>query len=239
MNTRPNPLSLILFFAIPFANAAEPAVELIFQDDFERSESQEEKDEPGNGWGTNSEKRAKGKKQVDLRDGAMHIYIHKEADHAVSVTHPAEFKDGIVRLRFMLENKDDSLGLNFADLKYKKVWAGHLFIARVGTKFVQLSDLKTGVMDLGTRTLKLEGKLTPEMQKGLKAKQKWKKQELETGKWYGLEVKVVGDTLSVAIEGTEVASLSSEGIAHPTKRTLRLSVPQKAVIDDLKIWRLE
>jgi len=33
---------------------------VVFEDDFERSESQEKTDEPGNGWSTNSKKRAKG-----------------------------------------------------------------------------------------------------------------------------------------------------------------------------------
>ncbi len=78
---------------------------LVFEDDFQRNESQEKTDEPGNGWGTNSKSRAKGHKQVDLRDGAMYIFTHAEADHAASVTHPAEFKNGTVRIKFMLENE--------------------------------------------------------------------------------------------------------------------------------------
>lgn len=52
--------------------AAPPADygELVFEDHFERSESQELNDEPGNGWTTSSDKTAPGHKQVDLRDGA-------------------------------------------------------------------------------------------------------------------------------------------------------------------------
>src|SRR5690242_1983212 len=84
---------------------------LIFQDDFNRKETQTDTDGPGNGWGTNSKSRAKGDKQVDLKDGAMRIHISPRADHAVSVTHAAEFKDGTVTLRFMLEDAKDSLGL--------------------------------------------------------------------------------------------------------------------------------
>ena len=60
---------------------------LIFEDKFERSESQEEKDEPGNDWTTSSETTAKGNKEVDLRDGHMYIYTHAEANHATSVRH--------------------------------------------------------------------------------------------------------------------------------------------------------
>lgn len=64
---------------------------LIFEDDFDRVESQEEKDEPGNGWTTNSAKRSAGNKPVDLADGTVHISIHKAANHDVSVVHDAEF----------------------------------------------------------------------------------------------------------------------------------------------------
>ncbi len=92
---------------------------LIFADDFNRAESQELVDEPGKGWKTNSRSRAKGNKQVDLKDGALHIFIHQEADHGVSVVHDAGFRDGAVQLRFKLESEGDSLGLNFADLKCK------------------------------------------------------------------------------------------------------------------------
>ena len=54
---------------------------------------------------------------------------------------------------------------------------------------------------------------------------------------HDLLVTVKGATLTVAIDGKEVGRLSSEGIAHPTKRTLRLAVPRNAVVDDVKIWR--
>tara|TARA_B110000305_G_C19322360_1_gene579623 strand:- start:441 stop:1160 length:720 start_codon:yes stop_codon:yes gene_type:complete len=217
--------------------SAEEQGELIFTDDFERSESQEAKDQPGNGWGTNSRTRAKGNKQVDLRDGAMYIYIHKTADHGVSVTHTAEFKDGAVGMRFMLKNQGDSLGLNFADLQYKQVHAGHLFVAKISTKSIQLQDLKTGNMDLKIREAR-KAKATSESQnKLLKTKALNVPHSLEVGKWYDLLVTVEGDLLSLSIDGEELARFQSEGIAHPTKRLLRLAVPKNAVVDDVNIWR--
>ncbi|GEP43138.1 hypothetical protein BGE01nite_24290 [Brevifollis gellanilyticus] len=218
--------------------AADDLGELIFQDHFDRNESQETTDEPGSGWGTNSKTRAKGNKQVDLKDGTMRIFIHKEANHAVSVTHPAEFTDGAVGLRFMLEDGQDSLGLDFADLDFKEVHAGHLFVARISTKAVQLSDLKTGGMRLDiSEARKAKQKLTAEQQAAMKDKSKSFPHELEVGKWHDLIVKVSGDTLSATIDGQLVGSFSSPGIAHPTKRTLRLSVPRNVVVDDVKIWR--
>lgn len=220
-----------------FLIAEEPG-ELIFEDDFERVESQEEKDEPGNGWGTNSRSRAKGNKQVDLREGAMYIFIHEEADHGVSVTQPMEFADGTVAMRFMLEHEKDVLGLNFADLKCKEVHAGHLFAAKVGTKEVTLQDLKTGNMDLEIRSARQAKTLTEEQKEMLETKGKKFRNALETGKWYDLIVRVRGDVLSLEIDGDEIGNFQSEGIAHPTKRLLRLAVNRDAVVDDVRIWRV-
>lgn len=235
MKLRP---ALFCLFALTPAFAGDDLGELIFQDDFERSESQELKDEPGNGWGTNSKGRAKGNKQVDLKDGAMRIFIHAEADHAVSVTQPAEFTDGAVSLRFMLEEAQDSLGLNFADLQFKEVHAGHLFAARISTKNVVFQDLKTGGMRLDIREARqAKTPLTEEQQQAIKGKEKTIPHAVEVGQWHDLLVKVEGDTLSVSIDGKLVGSHSSPGIAHPTKRLLRLAVPRNAVVDDVKIYR--
>ena len=131
-----------LGFLSSFTLAATDLGELVFQDNFERSESQEKKDEPGKGWATNSDKRAQGDKQVDLKDGTMCIFISPRADHAVSVTHPFEFRNGSVGMRFLLEDKKDSLGLNFADLNFKGVHAGHLFVVRIYSNRVEITDLK-------------------------------------------------------------------------------------------------
>ncbi len=236
----PRPLHLLIavfFCFIQPAYAADPG-ELIFEDNFERSESQETKDEPGNGWGTNSKSRAKGNKQVDLRNGAMYIYLHEQADHAVSVTQPAVFTDGAVGLRFMLEDEKDSLGLNFADLEFKDVHAGHLFAAKIDPKRVQCQDLKTGNMRLDIRQAR-EAKqaLSEEQQAALKGKEKLFPHPLEVGKWHDLLVQITGDEITVTINGMEIGRFQSPGIAHPTKRLLRLSVPRNAVVDDLKIWR--
>jgi hypothetical protein len=209
---------------------------LIFEDDFERAESQQEKDEVGNGWGTNSKSRAKGNKQVDLRNGAMYIYIHEVADHAVSVTQPAEFQNGSVKLRFMLEGEQDSLGLDFADSQCKEVHAGHLCAAKISTKEVSLIDHKTGGMSMVIYELKKAGKLTSDMKQQIQSKTQRIPNKIAVGKWHDLLVTINGEALSVAIDGEVVGAFKSEGIGHPTKRMLRLGVPKNAVVDDVKIY---
>ena len=231
---------LFAAFALTFTTAVFAADRgtLIFEDDFNRNESQETTDEIGKGWGSNSKSRAGGNKQVDLKDGALRIKMHPTADHAVSVTHEVEFRDGAVRLRFMLEDAKDVLGLNFADLTCKEVWAGHLFKVDVSTKSVQITDLKTGQMDLKVRTASKAGTLLPEQKQMLATKKRSYPVKLETGKWYEILVEVAGDTAAVSIDGNKVGAFASEGIAHPTKKMLRLSVPREAVVDDVKIYSM-
>lgn len=232
----------VLIHFLGFLSSVTPAStdlgELVFQDDFERSESQEERDEPGNGWATNSAKRAQGDKQVDLKDGTMRIYISPRADHAVSVTHPFEFRNGSVAMRFLLEDKKDSLGLNFADLNFKGVHAGHLFVVRIYSNRVEITDLKTGIMRKDIReTRKAKKALSEEQKHALKGKSKRFEKVTATGKWHNLLVTVSEDQLSLELDGEQVGSFSSSGIAHPTKQMLRLSVPQNVVVDDVRLWK--
>jgi hypothetical protein len=232
------PLLFSFCLAATALHAADDLGKLIFQDDFARTASQEKTDEPGNGWATNSKARAKGNKQVDLRDGAMYISISAEADHAVSVTHPAEFTDGAVALRFKLEDARDSLGLDFADLARKDVHAGHLFAARVAPKQVLLQDLATGGMRLDIQTARqAKQKLTADQQQALVGKEKKIPATLALNEWHDLLVKISGDELIVTVDGKLMGSLKSPGVAHPTKKMLRLAVPRNAVVDDVKIWR--
>jgi hypothetical protein len=236
MNPTPSLLLALLLIAPPL-RAAET---LIFQDDFNRSLSSTASDSPGNGWTTNSKARAKGHQQVDLRQGAMYIFLHPEADHAVSVVHAAEFTHGRIALRFMLEDARDSLGLDFADPQCKEVHAGHLLAVRVSPKQVLLQDLKTGQMRLDIQTARqAKQKLSAEQEAALKGKQKPLPQAIAVGQWHDLEVTIAGAEVSVSVDGKPVGSLSSPGIAHPTKRQLRLAVPRNAVVDDLRIWRVD
>lgn len=231
--------SLVLTLALTLTSGvfAGDRGSLIFEDDFERNESQEVKDEIGEGWGSNSKTRAGGNKQVDLKDGAMHITMHATADHAVSVTHDAEFQDGSVEMRFMLEDEQDLLGLDFADAKFKEVHAGHLFKVTVGTRKVTIDDMKTGGMNMEFYDAKKAKTLTPEQKKLIASMKKTYPVKLEAGKWYALVVNINGDSVTASIDGKEVAAQSSAGFAHPTKRMLRLSVPKSAVVDDVKIWK--
>lgn len=210
---------------------------LIFHDTFDRSESQELKDEPGNNWTTSSDKTAKGHKQIDLRDGHVYIYTHAEANHATSFRQAFDFQDGTIGLRFLFDDEDDALTLNFADLELKSVWAGHLFKVTIDTQKVRVTDQKTGEMDLALRNARRAGDLTKAQETLIDSKRVDFPKRLKTGKWHDVRVTVVDDELTCAINGEIVGSFRSEGFAHPTKRLLRLLVPNNAHVDDVMIWR--
>lgn len=226
-------ITLIALASITFA--AERG-QLIFQDDFDRNESQETTDEIGNGWGTNSKTRAGGNKQVDLRDGAMYIRMHPTADHAVSVTHPIAFVDGTVELRFLLEHEQDSLGLDFADLSFKEVHAGHLFKVDVAGKYVQINDMKTGNMNLKYYEKNQTKSLSAEDKAFLATTRQRFPAKIEIGKWHHLVVTITGESVVVMVDGQEAGQFASPGFSHPAKRMLRLAVPKEAVVDDVKIF---
>ena len=237
-----HPFLLIVGVFIPAlstAFSAENRGTLVFEDHFDRSESQESSEEIGNGWTTNSKARAGGNKQVDLKNGAMHIKMHPAADHAVGVAHAAEFRDGSVAMRFMLEDEKDVLCLDIADPECKEVHSGHLVKVDVSSNQVEVDDKKTGQMNMKFFDARKAKKLTPEELAFIASKRKAFPSATAAGKWHDLLVRVAGDTVTVSIDGKQVASFSSEGVAHPTKRGIRLAVPRQAWVDDVRVFATE
>jgi hypothetical protein len=210
---------------------------VLLEDDFGREEADPSKEQVGNDWGTNSVARAQGVKQVDLVDGAMKITRADVADHGVSVTHETAFRDAVISLRFKLGAGDD-LGINIADMNEKSVHAGHICVARIRPHQVEISDLKTGRMDLSRRTRRLAGEETAADKDRIQATSKTADVDLSLNEWHDLEVKIEGDRMSVAIDGKPVGDFRSEGISHPTKSRLRLAVNKNAWVDDVKVVRV-
>lgn len=215
-------------------NAAANEFKLLLSDDFERSESDDAREQVGAGWGTNSRSRARGQKQVNLADGAMHVTRAKVADHGVSVFHDVAFRDAAIRLRFKL-GKGDDLGINIADMKEKSVHAGHICLARIRLNRLEISDLKTGRMKKEHREARKAGKETAEQKKLNKRKSKYFDVNLKPDVWHQLEVRIEGEQMQVSIDDKKVGSFKSEGIGHATKQRLRLSINKSAWIDDVEV----
>ena len=52
---------------------------------------------------------------------------------------------------YLLEREKDVLGLDFADLSFKEVHAGHLFKVGVSTTKMDIDDMKSGSMNMAFR----------------------------------------------------------------------------------------
>ncbi|MCB1231690.1 MAG: hypothetical protein KDN19_15580 [Verrucomicrobiae bacterium] len=241
MKTTPLLLALLASLVVlATASDIEKDGTLLFEDHFERDEPTPDQEAIGDGWSSNSAWRAKGRKQVDLKDGAMHVTRVPEADHGVAIFHTLEsvFADGAVELRFQLADGDD-LGIDFVDRELKTVHAGHLCMGRVTLKGLTITDSKTGAMNLEIREKRLAGLSDPELQKLMKTKSKTFPLELAANDWHTLRLVIEGDTMTATIDGKEIGAFASEGIAHPTKRWITLAVNKSAVVDDVKIWKLK
>ncbi|MCA9140999.1 MAG: hypothetical protein KDB00_29710 [Planctomycetales bacterium] len=212
------------------------AGDILLEDHFERQESNDAKEDIGNGWSTNSRTRAAGNKQADLDDGALYIYRHAVADHGVSVVHEAAFKDAKISLRFKIGDGDE-LGINIADMNEKSVHAGHLCVAKIRLGKLTLVDLKTGRMDLGMREKSQAKTLDAADKKLLADKEKSFPIKLDADTWYQLELVIDGPTMTTRIDGKEIGAFSSPGIDHATKSRLRLAVAKNAWVDDVMIER--
>ena len=70
-----------------------------------------------------------------------------------------------------------------------------------------------------------------------KTKQKSFPHVTSLNEWHALSVTIVGDTMSAAVDGQQVGTFSSPGIAHQSKQVLRLLVPHQVTIDDVKYYR--
>ncbi|MCX6853881.1 MAG: hypothetical protein NTV80_03140 [Verrucomicrobia bacterium] len=217
---------------------AETSDTLLFSDDFNRDEATALKEDIGNGWTTNSAWRAAGKKQADLRDGTLVVGTDPIADHALVLFHPAALTNGCVEFRFKIP-AEEGIGIEFADPDCKTVHAGHLCGLTVGKGHLSLTDMKTGGMDLKIRERRTADKDNPELKALLKTKNRSFPLKLNPEDWHTLRLTVKGDAMSANVNGIEIGSFASEGIAHPTKKEIRLSIGKAALIDDVKIWKHE
>jgi hypothetical protein len=212
--------------------------ELVFEDDFDRSEKDDSKEQLGKEWVTNSARRAAGVKQGDLKDGGLLITMAMNADHGVSIRHDAPFDDGVVRVRFKMHDKK-GIGFNFNDPKCNASHAGHICHVGVKPHVVDFRDGKTGVFDLKIREKRLADATKEEIAKLTKGKSAYHKVKLETNKWYEMTIVIQGDTMSGYIDGKPIGSLKSTGIDHEVKQNIAFAVSGVAEVDDLRIWKLK
>jgi hypothetical protein len=135
-------------------------------------------------------------------------------------------KDLQVKVKFrFVSDKAKSFNVWFDDKGYKGSHAGHICQATISPTGVNLADAKTGGFNLegGLYDRKKANQLTDDEKKMLAGKQKRVPAKISLSEWHTLVVTTSGDTISVSIDGKEVGSFTSAGIAHDTKSLVSLT----------------
>jgi len=219
---------------------------LLFHDAFEREETGTGLKDIGNGWESATADRVPKIKQADLDDGIMKIAsATKEAGHAAHIHHDAGFADGgvIVRFKFPALNKAENLQLGFVDRELTDVHAGHLCYATLSQTDLNLSDRKTGSMNLAIKKKRADDaaakkKPDPELEALLKTKSQTTPLKADQ-EWHVLTLVTEGDEMRFTLDGKSLAAHRSAGYAHEMKRWFSFLANSTVWIDDVKIYKVK
>lgn len=208
---------------------------LLMEDNFNREDS-DDKDDLGGPWTTNSDSRAMGDKQNDLVDGELVMTISPRADHAISTNFmPKEtYGDCLLFVRMKLE-EGGQLKLAYNDKADKSVWAGHINGVTMNEKSIVLADERSARFKMEYR----ENKNSKEYKDAMAAAEKTFPSEIEADEWHEVVTLHRGDTLTLYLNGEEVARHTSPGFDHSTKNHFAFAVPDKAIVDDFYLWKLK
>lgn len=225
---------VLAFFAArdSFAGEAAPLLakpgKLLFEDDFSRPEMKPK-------WNV-------GKGFWSVKDGVVSAAENPEDHHpAYAYIKPnIDYKDAIAEFSFHFDGAK-SIQLNFRDSRYKGSHAGHILRVQIQPTSVQLADWKTGVMKNENYSVTSDPKADPAAKKEIQQKIKDKttsfKVSFDLNAWHTARVEVVGDEMLTSIDGKPVGYLKSEGVDHPTKNMLGITVGGKTgEVKDVKFW---
>ena len=218
---------LTLIFSLPaVAEDSKPASladrgELLFSDDFERSGLGDWKEIlPG----------------FRVADGVL-VGTQDKPDHGSVGRIYVPMKDVVVSFRFKLAGSP-RFNLVFDDKNHKGSHAGHICRVAVAEKQIRLGDDKEGIMRNDIFKMKRDPKTKDAAEKLLEGRGSSVKADLESNRWYEMEVQIVGDEMRVSLDGKVIGYLKSPGLAHPTKESLHFTVSGKEKhVDDVKIWQ--
>lgn len=216
----------LFFLALAIPSFAADFPRVIFSDDFSAEGF-------GKAWGHY-------KSSSVVKDGMLIGITAPTSDHSAvdNIKFTGE-KDLQVSVKFRFtSDKAKSFNVWFDDKNYKGSHAGHICQATIYPNAVNLSDAKTGGFDLtgGLYDRKKANQLTEEEKKMLAGKQKRIPATISLNEWHTLVVTTQGDAISVSIDGKEIGSFASPGIAHDTKSLVSLTTnPVDVHYDDFSI----
>ncbi len=198
--------------------------ELLFSDDFERSEL-------GKDW-----------KVVipgfKIADGKL-VGTQDRDDHGAVGRTYLPMKDVVMSFRFLLP-KGCTFNVVFDDKNFKGSHAGHICRVAVTPKQIRIGDDKEGIMRNDIFAMRRDPKTKADSELLLKGRGVILKEPVKLDIWHDLKIELIDDLLQVSLNGKSLGSLNSPGIAHPSKESVHFTVNGNGILfDDLKIWKAE
>lgn len=213
--------------AVPQSGPAAPG-KLLFEDDFSRAEM--------------APKWKIGKGIFEIQDGAVTISENPEDKHgAYAYIKPGfPFKDVVVEYSARLSGSR-ACHLMVNDSAYKEAHAGHILRATILPGKVDLADYKYGAMKNDIFDKLRDPATSDEEKKKLRESIKDKgasfKVDADLSQWHTIRVEIVGDEMTIAMDGKPAGYLKSSGLDHATKNALGFEVGGKSsCIKGMKVW---
>lgn len=210
-----------VFAAEPVGEGLAQRGELIFSDDFERTEL--------GGWKSLIP-------TFTVRDGVLKGEQTRDDHGAVGRVY-LPMKDVVVAFKFKL---DGSTGFNavFDDQKHKGSHAGHICRVAFAPKQIRLGDDKEGVMRNDIFEMRKDPARKAEAEKLLAGRGTATNFVLDPKPWHSVTIEILGDRMRVTLDGKPVGELKSPGIAHETKSSFHFTVNGPGVLfDEVRIWK--
>ncbi|MCB1277837.1 hypothetical protein [Prosthecobacter sp.] len=197
--------------------------ELLFSDDFERTELGE--------WAALIP-------AFSVQNGVLKG-LQARDDHGAVGRVYRPMKDIVVEFKFKL---DGSTGFNavFDDQKFKGSHAGHICRVAFAPKQIRLGDDKEGVMRNDIFEMRKDPTKKAQADKLLDGRGTATSITIDPKTWHDVAIEISGDQMRVSMDGKPVGHLQSPGIAHETKSSFHFTVNGPGVLfDDVRIWKAE
>ncbi len=208
-------------FAAPDSPIAEKG-ELLFSDDFERTEL-------GDDW----------KVIIPAFTVANEVLVGTQArdDHGSVGRVYIPMKDFVVEFKFNLAGSK-TFNVVFDDKNHKGSHAGHICRVAVTPTQIRLGDDKEGTMRNDIFEMRRDPSRKGEADELIKGRTTIVKTTVALEQWHTMTIEIAGDRMRVSLNGAPIGQLQSPGLAHPTKESLHFTVNGKdTLFDDVRIWK--
>ncbi len=196
--------------------------ELLFSDDFDRSEL-------GSDWKTVIP-------AFTVIDGVL-VGNQAREDHGAVGRVYLPMKDVVVDFKFKLAGSR-TFNVVFDDKNFKGSHAGHICRVAIAPAQIRLGDDKEGIMRNDIFEMRRDPARKVEADKLIEGRTAIVKTKIESDRWYAMTIELAGDRMRVSLDGKAIGYLRSPGLAHPTKESLHFTVSgEGAHFDDLRIWK--